>query len=737
MDTTTAVLMAITDWDPTVMIDIEKVRNDIEAIESKQGKMSEAGIKKYAEQYIMSQKGISAQPFNTSSTVYNADAKETGTREYDGEMVLVNRDIKIKVPSEMIWSNKKTEIGQPRMLVFMSSAGTNLKDPQSADLYVEIDDPTQLAQNGYLNLLDSEIKANVHSLISLKLKSLTLNKFGPGDGVGVSTFGISFKEPKYFKEDQAFIIAYLHCQEVNGPVLQFAIVNEIYLYMGKVWSKNVKNPAEIERLATGWLSTLVYADGKEILRPAGEWIIPVYTQKRTVNVDSMTIGVADNMISNIEENIDMSERFCFVSVPASYEDGLINYKHAAIGIGMNYGQRLNGLKELWENEPVRQAARNIYNRIECSDPDFVRMTEEKGFLKGYSFYGDSNGPNGYYCTYLFYIVVDDMLYSGPVYFSIKKDKATYKRIVEEWLSTIKVCSKVNAYPEEKSKQIEEMNQRIEEKRKQKEEEQRRKEELQRQEAEKREQLSRDKAAYQQALEDYQKETAEIGRERFNYVESRLKEKQNELIKNAETIRDSKIQELKKKIAEINSKIRETEIIRVSLGAFRFSEKRECKQRIEQYTSDLGDAENSIKKAEADCEIAVKNAANIKNQNRSVFENEAAEKYPFPPEPMKPESILQEEREIKEAEEARIRQQKIEEERAKEKEKQMKQDIIHYIARNISCTITDLKLNVKSLENISNQKVAKLVTQMAEEGILKREEIQHQAYFSIRQYKTIL
>lgn len=62
---------------------------------------------------------------------------------------------------------------------------------------------------------------------------------------------------------------------------------------------------------------------------------------------------------------------------------------------------------------------------------------------------------------------------------------------------------------------------------------------------------------------------------------------------------------------------------------------------------------------------------------------------------------------------------------------LKADIVSFIAHdNGKYTVTDLMLNVPSLDGVSNQKVSALVTQLCEAEILKREEIKHRAYFSI-------
>ena len=62
---------------------------------------------------------------------------------------------------------------------------------------------------------------------------------------------------------------------------------------------------------------------------------------------------------------------------------------------------------------------------------------------------------------------------------------------------------------------------------------------------------------------------------------------------------------------------------------------------------------------------------------------------------------------------------------------LKVDIYDFMAREDGkYTISDLMLNVPSLNNATNQKISAIVKQMCEANVLKREEIKHKAYFSI-------
>ena len=63
MDTVTAILSAIVAKDPNTSINIEKIREDHEAIAKRQGPLSESGILKYAEQYYSSWKKNSGEKF--------------------------------------------------------------------------------------------------------------------------------------------------------------------------------------------------------------------------------------------------------------------------------------------------------------------------------------------------------------------------------------------------------------------------------------------------------------------------------------------------------------------------------------------------------------------------------------------------------------------------------------------------------------------------------------------------
>ena len=249
---------------------------------------------------------------------------------------------------------------------------------------------------------------------------------------------------------------------------------------------------------------------------------------------------------------------------------------------------------------------------------------------------------------------------------------------------------------------------------------------------KEEKLANDKVSYQKAMDDYQKEVSSVRKERFDYVENKINEKLKEMIAAEESKRDGIIKKEKKNIEEINRKKQETEIMRAKLGVFKFSEKKESKTLIQQYVTEIAIAENHIKMAEDDCVAAVKRITSKKNNNREQFETEAAEKYPMPLEPEKPESIIWEENEIKKSEEEKLRRMKEEEEAKQKRTKQMKDDIVYYLAtHDFPQTATEIWKSVASLENVDFKEIYALLSELVKIGTLKREDISHQPHFCIR------
>ena len=85
MDHVTAILLEITNADPTCAVDLEKIRNDVEAIIQKQGNLSEYGIKVYSRQYIEASKahgfGVGNIQVIDWNTDYTADGKQDNPSE--------------------------------------------------------------------------------------------------------------------------------------------------------------------------------------------------------------------------------------------------------------------------------------------------------------------------------------------------------------------------------------------------------------------------------------------------------------------------------------------------------------------------------------------------------------------------------------------------------------------------------------------------------------------------------
>ena len=296
--------------------------------------------------------------------------------------------------------------------------------------------------------------------------------------------------------------------------------------------------------------------------------------------------------------------------------------------------------------------------------------------------------------------------------------------------TLALKEKKPETPEERAARLiaeEEARLRAEEERRRKEEEARR---LAEEKRLKEEQLSRDKAAYEQAMKLYHEQVNDINRKRAETVRSRIAEKQEEIIKEAGKVRDAKIQELNNSIEAINHKKQEAEAKLASLGVFKFAEKKEYKAIIDQYNKELADAENSIRKAEADLEDAVKKAASLAEKDRSGFETEAAEIHPLPAEPAKPESILQEEQKIREAEEARKRAEEEAQKEAIRKKERIKQSILRFMGDGELYTVQEIMKGVPELSDASNQTATSLVWQLCNEGLLTREEIARKGYFRL-------
>ena len=507
MDTTSSVISAVVAINPSASINIEKIRHDVDSIVRTQGSMSEAGIHKYAEQYVSSWTKDSGEQFwdanvdiidwKTDYTLKSSDpiiqkegkkTTETEIKPYNGETLLVNHDFTVKVPDSLICSTKKSEIGQGNVLAMMARNNAGYQKPEEATLYFELQDPYQMTNQGFLDLTNQQVINGVRKAIGLQFDAIVPNvqrsKTRPGDII-VSTY-----EPTFLPMKNGWIVGYSRCDRDDHLVALVGIANDVYLYTGKLWMATKPDNAEIEKMVVQVASTLGFPEKAENSIEAGSWFVPTYKLGKKAVVKDADIPVPDQMVSNFDLKTNVP-KFNFVCIPDGFEDGLINYKMASIGIGMLELGKMDW-RDQWDNKynskkAIGKVHRDLSNRGIKSITD---VSIDNRLYTGYFFVQESQPGPDYYCAYQYVIIVQETILSGMVYFNVQRSKSEYEQIIREWLSHVAISEerkqRINQEIERKAREEEEKKRRKEQEaaaKKQREEEKKRREQQEREEQE--------------------------------------------------------------------------------------------------------------------------------------------------------------------------------------------------------------------------------------------------------------
>ena len=631
MDTVTAIISAIVAKDSNTSINIEKIREDYDAIIKRQGSLSESGILKYAEQYVSSWKKNSGEKFwdanvniidwttdytlNTSNPL-DQKTEEIEIKSYKGETVIVNHDFTVKIPEDLTWSTKKSEIGQGNVLAMMSGVNSGFQKPEDAFLYFELQDPYQMTDKGFLDTENQQVINMVQNAIGVQFNAIVPNVQISAAGSGNVVFAIN--KPTFLPMKNGWIVGYSLCNGNEHLVALIGIANDVYLYTGKLWMAEMPEQKKIEKMVLQVASSLGFPTKEENSIVAGNGFTPAYAQRKKVIVKNAYIPVPDQMISNVELKTNVP-KFTFVCIPEGFEDGLISYKVASIGIGMLELGKLDW-KDQWDDKYDNRKASSKVHR-ELSSLGIRSITDvsiDNRLYTGYFFVQESQPGPDYYCAYQYVIIVEETILAGMIYFNVQKPRTEYEKIIKEWLSRISLSEERKQKIEQEIKAI-----RIA------------KEARRKAEAEAKAKREEELRRYDEAHKKWESEKADINAKRSAFVDAKIDEEKTAIVVAAAKKRDETIAKANAIMEEQADRKAKAESVLASLGMFKFGEKKTQKSIIEDATKLLADAQTSIAVAETTYVTEMNEADKKALSKRAVFQMSAENKFPMPVEPKKP------------------------------------------------------------------------------------------------------
>lgn len=260
-------------------------------------------------------------------------------------------------------------------------------------------------------------------------------------------------------------------------------------------------------------------------------------------------------------------------------------------------------------------------------------------------------------------------------------------------------------------------------------------------AKRRPKLKADKQKYEAALKNWESESDAVYAKRIGRLNEMYEEEKKALNTAAEQRRDNAVAAANTIIASETKRKQEAETKLMSLGAFKFSEKKAQKRIIAEATQIIEDAQTAISSAQAAYSQEVKEVNQKVNAKKSVFQQRVETELPLPVKPSKPQSLIDEEERIK-------REEKEEQERRKKEKKRKainiirsqrffstytkeEEGVVEYMFDNPEpMTLSDMEENIPELYDVGHGQVRRIVRSLERAGIIEKYSEEYPPYYRI-------
>lgn len=255
------------------------------------------------------------------------------------------------------------------------------------------------------------------------------------------------------------------------------------------------------------------------------------------------------------------------------------------------------------------------------------------------------------------------------------------------------------------------------------------------EEEKAAKLAAEKESYQASVKAWKLQVEELENKQQIYVEEKLQEEKSTIIAAIEKQFSEKITSLKKAIDQYSEELKTAQDTLAQLGFFHFGAKKEQKALIEKLEASISSLEDEMTSMEKERERKIQEAASEASKKTDIFRQEANSKYPLPQEPVKPQLMLEAEKEETERkqreEEAEQRKQKYNNMTSIERQNiRYKNAIWEYLSNGKNSTLSEIMEIIPGINDLSNQRVRALLSQMDASGDLERKDINGIVHFTL-------
>ena len=302
--------------------------------------------------------------------------------------------------------------------------------------------------------------------------------------------------------------------------------------------------------------------------------------------------------------------------------------------------------------------------------------------------------------------------------------------------TSKTKSKPQVTPPREAKDEKARAEEAEKKRKAEEEKRQKQKEAERKKAEEERQLKSDQEEYDSKLREWKREKAEIEKQREAAVAEKVEELRQQRRSNLTEAYEKSKAEAGAAIDSLNGERADAEQKLNSLGLFKFSEKKQAKALIAQLDNRLKEEKDKLEKLETEYKTDLKSVNRI---IAAVSPSDSATinaRFPIPPEPVKPQSVIKAEREAAEKarkarEEAERKERERKQREAEEAEKRARNakrnTVLEYLATVDYASVRD----IMCVLDTDSQEATRILVELTKEGRIERTVVNGRSMYSLK------
>lgn len=365
--------------------------------------------------------------------------------------VIINKDLSVRIPANMLYSTDKSEIDQHRILVYIKEekneifeermiddGDISLAQPFSAPQCLTITEPKAFPQNANfeIDLTDRFFRKEMFKTAK------EISMFG-GDAV-------------VFKESKDILIYYNINRSSFIYGVNFLIITPKYWYNGQIWANDAVDKQPIVESFLSGIDRYIPSETDKV--QSKPFAIPTYNNGVFSHIGTLKVAVPDQMKSLKESEADfcnspgseaeyvrLTDKFEFLTIPKDFKEGFRHYPNAAFSMVCESSEivavpEFAKLRQWERRKRFSKEVEEYFCEVDTPADEIHCLGLPKSIDVIYFFADESSDTSTYRCRYLVAFLHTDKIYPVNIYITAKKDKPKFEAALREWIKLTETVS---------------------------------------------------------------------------------------------------------------------------------------------------------------------------------------------------------------------------------------------------------------------------------------------------------